>query len=202
MSVELLAAHALSIMIGVADPAKMVKHSWVTETEAEMTARYESFAKDLVTVTTDPAEEPIWSGPYGRVATTRLLLAIAWHESNFVKDADVGPCDQKGARCDNGRSFCAAQIQVGSGKTAEGWTGKELFSDRTKCFRAALHLARKSFTACRTQPELFRLTAYAAGACDRLTGQARSREIMVLYGKIRSRFVAPGPDAMFMRDAA
>lgn len=202
MSAELLAAYALSVMVGVADPAKMTKLSWVTETETEMRVRYDHFSKDSVTVTLDPAEEPIYPGPYARVATTRLLLAIAWHESGFMKDADVGPCDQKGSRCDHGRSFCAAQIQVGSGTTAEGWSGPDLFHDRTKCFRAALHLVRKSFFACQSQPELFKLAAYASGMCDRIFGQARSREIMVLYGRIRSRFVAPGPDAFFMQDAA
>jgi hypothetical protein len=202
MPAQLLAAYALSVMVGVAAPPKIVKLSWVTESETEMNARYEAFSKDLVTVTLDPAEEPIYPGPYGRVATTRLLLAIAWHESGFMRDADVGPCDQKGARCDHGRSFCAAQIQVGTGKTAEGWSGPDLFHDRTKCFRAALHLVRKSFYACQTQPEVYKLAAYASGMCDRLTGQARSREIMVLYSRIRTRFVAPGPDAFFMQDAA
>lgn len=198
MSAEILAAYAFSVIVGVASPPKMVKLSWVTETEAEMTARYDQASKDLATVVTDPAEEPIWPGPNGRLATARLLLAIAWHESGFMRDADVGPCDQKGARCDHGRSFCMAQIQVGTGKTAEGWTGQDLFQDRTKCFRAALHLVRKSFHACEAQPEVYRLAAYASGMCDRLSGQARSREIMVLYGRIRSRFVSPGPDSLFM----
>jgi len=59
------------------------------------------------------------------------------------------------------------QLRVGSGQTREGWSREELFADRQKAARAALHLVRRSINACRALGPDAALNAYASGRCDR-----------------------------------
>lgn len=195
------AAFVVGIMTTVVPPEKFAYLPRIgpeaEETEAEMRARYEDFAKDLVAVNFDPAEKPLFSGPFARTRTMEYELAILWHESGFSKDVDRGPCVKKAGRCDGGLSFCSAQIRLGKGTTAEGWTGQDLFDDRKKCFRAALHLMRRSAVACRNEPEDERLAGYAAGDCKSPMGKLRSRELFAMYKQIRARFREPGPDRLY-----
>jgi hypothetical protein len=67
------------------------------------------------------------------------------------------------------------QIRVGDGTTGEGWTGSELIADRTSCFRAALHILRGSFAACRRLPMIDRMSAYATGSCSEGAEASRLR---------------------------
>ncbi len=126
----------------------------------ETRARYEAIARDALAVATDEAEAPIFPGPQGRAQTALLMLAVASLESAYRKAVDDGT-----RLGDHGRSYCLMQIRVGDGVTREGWSGHDLVGDRTRCFRAGLHVLRGSFNACRKLPLTDRMSAYATGRC-------------------------------------
>jgi hypothetical protein len=67
------------------------------------------------------------------------------------------------------------QVSVGDGVTREGWTGADLIADRTRCFRAALHVLQRSFGLCHAYPLEDRLAAYAMGHCMLEARVSRSR---------------------------
>lgn len=105
--------------------------------------------------------------------TAAVLVAIAYRESGGVVSVTG----------DHGSSFCAFQIHLGSGVTAEGWTGADLNADAAKCTTVAARLARMSWRRCGELPESERLAAYARGVCDSKRGQALSRDRMFLAEK-------------------
>jgi hypothetical protein len=133
-------------------------------------ARYESIAHDAVSVALEAGEAPLFDGPDGRAQTAVLMLSVASFESSFRKSVDEGV-----GRGDHGYSYCLMQIHVGDGHTREGWSGRQLVEDRKLCFRAALHILRASFGACRSLPVDDRLSAYASGRCfaDALVSRSR-----------------------------
>lgn len=192
----------VAAMSSHAPPARLsAAPSWPgwSETAEARAERYRGIAEAAVEVAYDPRERALFQGPHGRKRTASLLLAIAFFESGYAPDVDRGPCyparDTKTGlvRCDGGRSACLLQIQVGAGTTAEGWTRDELFADRVKCFRAGLHLARKSFTKC--GPKLGAagaLNAYATGACETPSDAGRVR---LSFGEklYKQAFIAGAP---------
>jgi hypothetical protein len=140
------------------------------ESPADAHARYESIAHDVAAVALEQSEAPLFDGPDGRAQTAVLMLSVASFESSFRKAVDDGQ-----GRGDRGRSYCLMQIHVGDGVTREGWSGHQLVEDRTLCFRAALHILRSSFGACRALPVDDRLSAYASGRCFAEATISRSR---------------------------
>jgi len=160
-----LVAYLVAAMVGWV-PA----HAQPQESPDEVMDRYESIARDAATVALDPDEAPLFGGPDGRARTALLMLSVASYESGYRKRVDDGR-----GRGDNGRSFCLMQIRVGTGATGEGWTGPDLVEDRTRCFRAALHILRKSFGICHSLPVEDRLSAYASGSCTAGTEASRRR---------------------------
>ncbi len=136
------------------------------ETDVQRLARYQSIADDIATVVLDPEEQPIVGGPHARAKTAAQLVAIASMESGFAPDADVGPCfrglDGRGPRCDGGRAASVFQLHAGRHGTVA-----ELFADRPRAVRAALHLVQRSVRACLTDGPEAALRIYAAGSCDR-----------------------------------
>ena len=106
--------------------------------------RYESIARDVVSVAFDESESPVFSGPEGRTQTALLMLSVASYESGYRKKVDDGR-----RLGDHWHSYCLMQVRVGTGVTREGWTGRDLVTDRRLCFRAGLHILRSSFGACR-----------------------------------------------------
>jgi hypothetical protein len=166
--------------------------SWVplyaqtAETKEEALARYESIAQDAAGVAYDDQEAPLFWGPQGRTQTALLMLSVASYESSFRKAVDDGT-----GLGDHGHSFCLMQIRVGTGVTQEGWTGKDLVTERTRCFRAALHILRGSFGVCHKLPIEDRMSAYATGRCFENAAVSRSR-----IGRARNYFYnhpAPPP---------
>lgn len=162
----------VSAMISAAPPAKLAeRHSFGGwhETKDERAARYQEIAEDALTVAFDPDERPLFDGARGRMRTASFILAIATQESAFAPDVDKGPCYRgeswASGRCDHGRSACIMQINVGAGKTPEGWTKADLFRDRTKCLRRGLHILRASFGMCRSHGRAWLLNGYAIGSC-------------------------------------
>jgi hypothetical protein len=196
-----------SLMVAFAPPDERARSSQLPgheETVEQKTARYESIAKDLFDVVYDPTEVPLFAGPKGRARTAALVLAVAYHESGFAHDVDVGPCyrgkDGRGARCDHGKSACVMQLHVGDGTTLQGYTQEELFADRKKCFRAGLGLLRRSFSECRHLDAKHRLNAYASGVCTR--GEDGSERLMALMEKFAAKKPLPGDDAAMMKAAS
>lgn len=100
-----------------------------------------------------------------------IAVETAWSESRF----------DMAAKGDGGASWCAFQIHIGNRKTREGWTGKELAADPTKCARVGYRMLKHSFTACPKHP----LAVYVSGNCDSKAGRAISARRMkasdVLY---------------------
>lgn len=174
------------------------------ETPAEGKARYAEIADAMLMVAYDPSEPSAFQGPTGRGRTLALMLSIAWHESGFRKDVDLGRGPM--SRGDSGRSWCLIQAQLGSpgpdgrtpGRVVLGpkgtltWTtaaevrrnplagglvalgGEDLVADRQLCIRTGLRAARKSLSGCRSLPVLERL-AGLSGSCDRGRKESRSR---------------------------
>ncbi|HTJ84565.1 MAG TPA: hypothetical protein VL400_22755 [Polyangiaceae bacterium] len=166
------------------------------ETIEERRERYAAIAEAARDVAYDPNEKPVFGGKYGRARTAALMLAVAYHESGFMKDVDLGPCWRGKAgtstRCDSGRAACLMQIHVADGQTAEGYTREELFADRKKCFRSGLHLLRRSMSACSHLPEKHKLASYASGTCK--GGLKDSESLMALYEKFASLKPMPKAD--------
>ena len=168
------------------------------ETPTQRRARYAAIAEDLFQVAYDPKVSPLYDGPFARARSASLVLAVAFHESGFAADVDRGPCyrfNQHESRCDYGRSACIMQVQVGPGRTREGYTQADLFADRKKCFRAGMAILRASMSRCRHLPERQWLNAYASGTCTK--GQARSREMHDLAAKFATLYPYPGGDHEF-----
>ncbi len=157
------------------------------ESQEETMARYESIARDVAAVAFDEAEEPLFPGPDGRTHTALFMLSIASYESSYRKKVDQGI-----GRGDNGHSYCLMQIRVGDGTTREGWTGRQLVTDRKMCFRSALHILHGSFNVCRRLPIEDRMSAYATGHCFENAEISRSR-----VGRARYWWTthAPPPDS-------
>lgn len=162
MQTTALAAYLVSAMSAWTPPQQH------REGAATATRRYESIAHDIATVVMDEKEASVFAGENGRAQTALLLAAIASFESSFRADIDSGK-----VRGDHGVSWCMMQVQVWD-KTAEGWSGKDLVDDRSKCVTVALHRVRQSFEACRALPLVDRLSVYTSGRC-RIEPQAEYR---------------------------
>jgi hypothetical protein len=154
-------AWAVGIMVGWAPPGRS-RITNAVETEEEGRARYEAIAEAAADVAYSPTNRPVFTGAYGRASTTSLLLAIAYFESGFRRDVDLGL--GKLAR-GSGKDSCLMQIRVGAGQTAQGWTHDDLVMDRKKCFEAGLALIRKSFAACHRLGLRDWLSGYTRGQC-------------------------------------
>lgn len=175
----------VTLLISVSRPGAPIFYPDAKETKEETEARYLSIATDLATVVSDPNEVLLFDGEGAPAKTGAILLAIAAHESHFRKDVDEGLGAH--AQGDGGRSWCLAQINLGTknaeGKTTGrfvlqpdgkfkivynegtlvGWGGEDLVSDRTKCFRAELAIVRRSFKCGGSKEGL--LSFYASGSC-------------------------------------
>jgi hypothetical protein len=148
-------------------------------------ARYESIAHDIATVALDASEEPVFAGDLGRERTALLMAAIASLESGYRADVDDGRTTG-----DHGQSFCIMQVRV-LGKTDEGWTGKDIIADRTKCLRAGLHRMRTSFTWCKEHAVDDRLAGYTVGTCRDNEHLSRDRVQRAKAYFLRSPFTMP-----------
>ena len=176
------AAWFYAMLLWVLAPARAERIPTIEEnreTAEERDTRYQSIAADLASVVLDPEEAPLFKGPDARARTGAVLLGISRFESgdwNLVVDRGIG----KMGRGDHGDSWCLMQIYLPEGHrtTAEGWTGEDLVEDRTKCFRAALHIVRASFGECRANAVEERLASYTGGTCTGDLARKLSRNRM------------------------
>lgn len=173
MAVEALAAVVLSWLVQVSPPAlhaDIPTYPEAKETAVEREERYREIARDVAEVVF--AE----SSPGQRRRSAALLVGIAWHESGFAKDVDLGPCAPRRLAiggCDSGRAKGLWQIQAYE------------VPSRQDGARLALRLARRSLVACRKQAIPLQLAAYASGTCESKQGQIRSRELWAMVEKLR-----------------
>ena len=140
-------------------PSYRYEGTW--ESKADTQARFLAIAEAVVDVAYDPSERPIFRGAHSRANTAVLILAVAFWETRFRLDADIGR--GKKARGDSGNSWCLMQLNIGRGKTQEGWSGPELVVDRRKCISAGLHLLQQTWGC--GPDALDSLSTYASGQC-------------------------------------
>lgn len=181
MSTTTLAPILFHWLVGMVPPHHFdlpVTEPWAREPRAEVVARFRTITEVIERVVLDPAEQPVYPGPRGRAHTAALLLVIGVGETRFSRDTHLGyagnarcyagPGHTK--RCDSGRSACPFQLNIGAGKTPEGWTREDLFGNFEKCARAALHAVRRSAGAarrCGLHSPAEWLNTYATGDCRR-----------------------------------
>ncbi len=141
--------------------------------------RYEEIATDI----SEAAEVGPWlfSGSAAAEKTALMLTAISFMESRFHHGVDTGRING-----DYGSSVCVFQLNVGNGKTVEGWDRHELIDDRKRCVRSALNLAARCGGLCRGRPGGW-LRAYGSGSCER-GGKAASKR-WALYHRLRRRWL-------------
>jgi hypothetical protein len=188
---QAVVAWLVSIMLTAAPPAKGRTYPEAAETREHGEERYREIAQAVVDVTYDPEEAPLYGGKKARALTALTVLSVAFYESGFRKDVDLGL--GRHARGDAGGSHCLMQRHIGHGKTAEGWDGADLVADRTKCLRAGLHHIRLSMRACRKLALVDRLSVYTSGRCMADEPGARAR--MQTAWTWASRFSVPKDDA-------
>jgi len=196
---KILVHWLVSVMVAWVPPGRKVEifpNSW--ETREQALERYHAFAEDLLDVAFDPEEPPLFQGAAwaARSKTALLLAAIALKESGLRKDVDldIGTL----ARGDKGKSVCSLQINVGTGTVpADGvvgtWTAKELVGgdNRKNCFRAGLHLVRRSFRACKGAT-VTKLAGYTSGSCDKGLQASQNRVRAYMRALERHPRIAPG----------
>ena len=172
MGPEALSAWLLGVMLATMPPGKFKEPPAAVEPEEETRARYEGLSRALAEVVLDPEERSLYPGPDGRRQTAALMLSLAFHESGFRRDIDLG----LGKKPHAGRQYwCVMQVGVDGKPTPEGWTGADLTADRRKCFRAALHKLQQTRGSCKAQGPDAWLRSYAAGDCSRGAKPAAQR---------------------------
>jgi hypothetical protein len=188
---QAVVAWLVSIMLTAAPPARGRTYPEAAETREQGEERYREIAQAVVDVAYDPEEAPLFGGKKARALTALTVLSVAFYESGFRKDVDLGL--GRHSRGDAGGSHCLMQRHIGRGKTAEGWDGADLVADRTKCLRAGLHHIRLSMHACRKLPLADRLSVYTSGRCMADEPGARAR--MQTAWTWGSRYAPPRADA-------
>lgn len=155
---DTLIAWAVSIMMTWANPAKMYPNDEAMQ-EAHV-ATYEDKARDAIATVYDRNNtSTIFGGKYGKAMDTALLLKIAASENSYIENPGGVP------EINGGRSWCMMSLNIGNGKTIEGWTGPELDADRRKCFKAGYNAMKRSFGGCRRLPFKYGLSVYHSGKC-------------------------------------
>jgi len=185
-----IVAWALTFMMAWAPPGRShIKDA--IETPEAGAARYAEIAAAAARVAFDAQLRPLVAGPRARSQTLAIMLSVAYHESGFRRDVDlgVGPLARG-----EGTDSCLMQIRVGRGTTVEGYSHADLVADREKCFRVGVRLLRHSIGACRSLPALDWLSAYARGQC--VTDEPTSHALLGPALRVRS---APLDDAQVAR---
>lgn len=143
------------------------------ETQDERQARLEAIAEDIAQVA---AEEP--PGVLGSSRrSAAYLVALAWKESEFARDVDVGPCDPDRVKkhgCDDGRAVSMWQLH-----DLDDWP------ERRDAARIALRRAKGSMVQCRRQAFVHRLAIYVSGNC--YDGWEKSRVRVQLAEQLATR---------------
>jgi hypothetical protein len=162
-----LAEAVLAVMLQLSPESRWTALPGHEESASDRRARYASIAADLAAVAPDAGD-------------AARLLAVAWHESGFAHDVDVGRCYRGPGyekRCDAGRAVCLIQAQPPRRQ-------RELLrTDRRACLAFGLAAIKRSLATCaRNSPE--HRFAGLSGSCSR--GLAGSRRIHALVRRTDS----------------
>jgi hypothetical protein len=130
------------------------------ERDAHTLTRYASIAQDVEDVVKET--KPVFDGPFARVRTALVVLAIASYESGGYRE-DIDNTKRTG-----GNAHCIMQIEF---PLRDG----EVMRDRKDCIRIGLERARESMAACPRYPVLDQLAVYARGRCNHHWGLNNSR---------------------------
>lgn len=189
-----LSTWIFTVLLSIVPPQKAVN-----ESEVDMKARYESIATDMAEVI--EKSKPIFNGKDAELRTAALLSSIAFYESGLRKDVDEG-----NARGDSGRSWCLMQINIGNGHVLVGdaemksWTGKDLVTDRKKCFAAAIEVVRASMKQCSHLKDGSVLGGYTTGKCIANEKTATSRWNLSQQLIKKYPYIVPEPTQAFLVD--
>lgn len=166
---QVLTSWLLSVLVALSPLDKRVEPR-DREDSYTKELRLESISRDIVSVVYDDDEKPLFAGPGGLEKSAIFVATWASHESGgFAKTVDEG--SRKG---DHGSSWCIMQLHIGAGKTAEGWTGKDVIEDRRKCIRAGYRVMKQAWNRCPGDPSE-RMAAYISGNCRVARSAARFR---------------------------
>lgn len=153
-----LVAWIVSLMMTWASPQKLYPGDEAMQ--QAHAATYEQKAHDAIAVIYTRKNQTIFGGKWGKAMDLALLMKIAAGEHAYIEKPGGVP------EVHGGRSWCLMSLNVGRGKTVEGWTGPELDDDRGKCFTAGYNAMKRSFGGCRKLPFRYGLSIYDSGQCN------------------------------------
>jgi len=139
--------------------------------------------KDIYEIVYDPKHTAWFGGKWGRAQEAALATIIAAEESGGF-DPEVESGRKRG---DQGSSWCLMAINIGKGKTREGWTGPELIADRKKCLTSGINAMQRSMNSCRKYGMLSGLSVYDTGSCienERISVSRVSRATWLVNKKV------------------
>ena len=138
---------------------------------------------DIQEVVYDRAKTPWLYGKWARAQEAALATIIAAEESGgFNLGVENGII-----RRDRGASWCLMAMNIGRGRTMEGWSGPDLIADRKKCITAGVNAMRRSMSVCRANGVLSGLSAYDTGRCiknERISVSRVSRAFYYISKKV------------------
>jgi len=159
-----LAVYCMTLLVTLSppDPAKHRPPPGWHETLEQRVERYQGIAADVAAVARTRVEAAV-------------LLGVAWHESGFARDVDLGPCYQgpgfKG-RCDGGRAVGMWQIQEANREKRDLWR-----QNRREAAREAWRRILMSRASCAKNVPDEVLALYASGNCSSRHGRVAARSL-------------------------
>lgn len=160
-AVQIVNIWLASLVLMMYPPNKM--HPNDLDKQEEYKTHVNEVVKDIQEIIYDPNHKSWFGGRWGRAQEAALTTIIAAEESGgFNPDVESGK-----VRGDSGASWCLMAMNIGRGRTSEGWTGPELIADRKKCITAGVNAMQRSMNSCRKFGMLSGLSPYNTGRCIR-----------------------------------
>jgi hypothetical protein len=197
-------ARALAILLHLAPPAHAYEAipGW-HETPEERLHRYYAIASDVSTVALEVCRGNVSCAKHA----VEHALGVAFHESAFAPDVDLGPCyrgkDGKGPRCDGGNAHSMWQLHpmgcvTGPHAPKEPCAEVVLYdTDRRAAVREALKRMARSRKECSRHflPPEEQLAGYAGGGCKLPSAAKKARELDEYIKRAASSPDLPKPPA-------
>jgi hypothetical protein len=156
ISLQALTALVLSAMLHMSPSGR-----YPYEDTAVREARFGEIAQDFAQVALNEDEAPLFPGEYGRAHTALFEASVAFNESGFREEVDLGK-----VRGDKGKSICIMQIQLGQPKPFD-YSEEWLLEDRKNCLSAGLEMIRTH--RCSTNNLRTMMRSYVSGDCNTRT---------------------------------
>jgi hypothetical protein len=179
--VQILQVWLASIVLTLFPPVNV--HPNNIDAQQEYVIHVNEVVKDIYDIVYDPSYAPWFSGNRARAHDAALATIVAAQESG-----GFDPLVESGVkRGDKGASWCLMAMNIGRGKTLEGWTGPELIADRKKCLLSGIKAIKRSMNACRGYGMLSGLSAYDTGHCikdESISVRRVSRAVWLVNRKV------------------